>query len=363
MTSLIASPSQVHQQQWENALRVAETYDPPMVLDVYEANAKHIVESDPEKKNLHQAEQLYLSAKKPEAAVAMYRSAGRYDDALRIARKDVPRLVAELQREKDSHEGQRYETAGTANTIEGVKAKARVQENNKQWSGAIDSYLDVSESHTTDQNALEQAWERAVTIAMEHVHPRIPDVVNTVAKRLLKIQRYDQAAELYISIDDFKSAIDAYIVGKRWAKAKDLARSDAPQFMNMILTAEQGGSDVVIDDWSVEDKIKQHIDRNEWAQVYEKVTPQGEDALSKYATMHASLLVNESKFRDALNVLVKYGPNVVPANFPVFKRIAAKLLVYIPSAHERGASQSPELELFSALKESHVQDCQRTADT
>ena len=341
----------VHQQHWENALRAAETYDPPMVLEVYEANAKHIVESDTERKNLHVAESLFLSAKKPESAIQMYRSVGRYDDALRIARKDVPRLIADLQREKDAHEGSRYEAMGQGNTLESLRAKAKVKENDRQYSGAIDQYLEIDQTHTSDLNSLEQAWEKAVTIAMEHVHPRINEVVNTVAKRLIKIQRFDQAAELYISIDDFKGAIDAYITGKRWAKAKELARTDAPQYLNMILSAEQGESQVVIDDWSVEDKIKQHIDRGEWDHVYEQVTPQGEDALAKYASMHASILVNEQKYREALDVLVKYGLNVIPANFPVFKRIASKLLNYIPSDRERGASQTPELDIYTGLRD------------
>lgn len=327
----------------------------PCVQEVYEAQAKQLVESDQEHKNLPSAEQLYLQAKKPDLAVAMYRAAARFDDAMRVARQYVPRLVADLQREKDLAEGARFEGpgagAGAANSLEALRARAKIKENDKAWGAAIDLYLEVSETHTSDRDALEGAWEKAVTVAMEHVHARIPEVVQTVSKRLVKIQRYDQAAELLVSVDDFKGAIDALIGGKRWFKAKDLARTDAPHLLNVVLAAEQGESAVVIDDWKVEDKIRQHIDRNEWTAVYELVTPQGEEALAKYASMHASLLVNDNKYRDALNTLVRYGLHVVPANFPVYKRIAAKLLCYIPRADERAASEHPEQEIYHGLRE------------
>jgi intraflagellar transport protein 172 len=357
----------LHQQQWENALRVAEQYDPPMVPDVYEANAKHIVETDAERTQTAMAEQLFLSAKKPEAAINMYRNYGRFDDALRIARKDVPRMVAELQREKDLAEAAKYERPGAGhaapgggsseaglmgNSIEALRARAKTKENDRQWAGAIDTYLEINETATSDVNQLEKAWERAVTIAMEHLPARIGEVVNTVAKRLIKVKRYDQAAELYTSIDDFKQAIDAYIAGKLWAKAKDLARTDAPEHMTRILNAEQGeNKEHVLEDWKEEDKIKQYIDRNEWQKVYELVTPHGEETLAKYASMHAALLVNENKFKEALGILVKYGLNVIPANFPVFKRVAQRILCKVPSDAERSQSRHPELEWYNQLRE------------
>ena len=314
---------------------------------MYDAQAKQFV--DGEVKNYAAAEQLFLSAKKPESAVGMWRTLGRFDDALRVARKDVPRLVAELQREKDLADGQRFE----GNTLEALRARAKIKENDKNYSAAIDTYLEVTESHAAggDLNGVEGAWERAVTLAMEHVHARIPEVVSLVAKRLVKVQRHDQAAELYVSVDDFKAAIDTYVAARMWFKAKELARSDAPHLLNHVLSAEQGESHAVIDDWKVEDKIKQHIDRGEWGQVYELVTPQGEEALSKYASMHAALLVNDSKYREALAVLLKYGLHVIPANFPVYKRLAARLLCWVPGSHERSQSAHPELEVYTGLRE------------
>jgi intraflagellar transport protein 172 len=58
----------VHQQDWENATRVAESYDPVAIPDVYTAHAKTKVDSG----EFKAAEELYLSASRPELALAMY---------------------------------------------------------------------------------------------------------------------------------------------------------------------------------------------------------------------------------------------------------------------------------------------------
>ena len=75
-----------------------------------------------------------------------------------------------------------------------------------------------------------QAWENAVKLAMNHVPERIPDVVTEVARRLIDIRRFAQAAELYEGIDAHREAINVYIAGGLWDQAKQLARSAAPQF-------------------------------------------------------------------------------------------------------------------------------------
>ena len=58
----------VHQQDWENASRVAERYEPVAIPDVYTAHAKAVAEAG----DFKLAEELYLSASRPELALVMY---------------------------------------------------------------------------------------------------------------------------------------------------------------------------------------------------------------------------------------------------------------------------------------------------
>ena len=73
----------VHQQDWPNATRVAESSEPAAVPDVLCAQAKMLLE----RSEFVKAEALYVRAKKPELAVKAYKEASRWNDATRIARE------------------------------------------------------------------------------------------------------------------------------------------------------------------------------------------------------------------------------------------------------------------------------------
>lgn len=50
-----------------------------------------------------------------------------------------------------------------------------------------------------------------------------------VAPRLLEIRRFNRAAESYLSVDKVKEAVDAFIAGEEWSKAKKVARELEPR--------------------------------------------------------------------------------------------------------------------------------------
>lgn len=85
----------VHQQDWANATRVAESSDPAAAADVLVAQAKVLIE----RSEFTKAEALYVRAKKPELAVKAYKDASRWNDATRIAREFLPHKVNELMAE------------------------------------------------------------------------------------------------------------------------------------------------------------------------------------------------------------------------------------------------------------------------
>merc|ERR1719502_2358012 len=85
----------VHQQDWENAKRVADANDPGSMPDVLVAQAKVCVE----RSDFTKAEALFVRAKKPELAVKAYKDAARWNDAQRLAREFLPHKVAELAEE------------------------------------------------------------------------------------------------------------------------------------------------------------------------------------------------------------------------------------------------------------------------
>ena len=66
---------------------------------------------------------------------------------------------------------------------------------------------------SSNPDFLEEVWENAVKLAMNHVPNRIQDVVATVSKRLIEIRRFAQAAELHEGIDQHREAL---VVGNRF---------------------------------------------------------------------------------------------------------------------------------------------------
>lgn len=71
-----------HQKDWDNALRIADNYDPSSRGDVMLAKARSFVE----KKDMRGAESLFIEAGKPDMAVKAYKDARMWDDAIRVAK-------------------------------------------------------------------------------------------------------------------------------------------------------------------------------------------------------------------------------------------------------------------------------------
>ena len=76
----------LHTQDWDAAMRVAEQCDPTAITDILTAQAAAAAAAG----QYQTAESLFLKAKRPEAALAMYREAGQWQPALRLAEAYMP---------------------------------------------------------------------------------------------------------------------------------------------------------------------------------------------------------------------------------------------------------------------------------
>lgn len=123
----------VHQQDWDGALRVAERFDPASIADVYTAQAKLKAESGDYKS----AEELYLSASRPELALAMYEEHEMWQEASRLAQLHLPHRAAEVM----AHYQNAQARAGRGHGRNDFMSMGRALEQNRQWSQAIDMYL------------------------------------------------------------------------------------------------------------------------------------------------------------------------------------------------------------------------------
>merc|ERR1719171_419105 len=122
----------------------------------------------------------------------------------------------------------RGETPGSQSHEE-LMMRGRQLEEGREFSQAIDAYLQVTVAQTKSHDFLEEVWENAVKLAMNHVPNRITEVVETVSRRLVEINRFAQAAELYEGIDKHREAIQVYMQGGLWDNARELAKQVGPK--------------------------------------------------------------------------------------------------------------------------------------
>jgi len=319
----------LHSQDYGNAMRVADNHDPASVSDVLVAQARHFWD-----RNEHQrAEALYLRAKKPDLLLGVYKDSLMWQDAIRLAKEYLPHKLGEVQMEFA-----RFTSGGGTAEHGDLLSNGRMWEQQKEYSAAIDAYLKITTANTQDPDYLEEAWENAVRLAMDYVRERIPEVVSTVSGRLVSIKRYDQAAELYQGIGQHKEAAGVYIRAAMWEKARDVYRKYAPeleQYVESQYVAHLkggGNADALISaghSEGLDAGLDMLADRGEWDRIYTTCQDQQrQDQLERYQAMHLQSLVADSKCADALDVLVKYGAPAVESHFPLYKRIATRVVSF-----------------------------------
>jgi len=315
----------VHQQDWANATRVAEANDPGSLSEVMVSQAKMLTE----RSEFTKAEALYVRAKKPELAVQAYKSVSRWNDALRIANEFLPHKVQELIAEHKT--SLRGETPSESQEV--LVAQGRSFEEARDFSAAIDAYLCVTAAQTKNHAFLEEVWESAVKLAMNHVPTRIHEVVENVSKRLVDINRYSPAAELYEGIDHHREAIAVYIKGGLWDNARDLAKQMGPKMEREVhdahtrLMAQAGAADDLVYSGAVAEGIEAYAQKGDWVKCLEVAQQQGPQMLLKYATLHGASLIQQGDFASAARVFVTHGTAThSPQNIAMYRRLAKEML-------------------------------------
>jgi len=87
---------------------------------------------------------------------------------------------------------------------------AKMWEESRDYSKAIDRYMEIQENMFPPDH-LEEIWNACFNVAMSYAKDRVQDVVLVLGPRLLKINKFDTAAEIFEAVGYFEKAIDAYI--------------------------------------------------------------------------------------------------------------------------------------------------------
>jgi intraflagellar transport protein 172 len=283
----------VHQQDWPNAMRVAETYDPAAVPDVYVGEAKACVE----RREFKRAEGLFVAASKPELALSMWQEAGQWDEALALTQQHLPHKAAEVNMNYQSAQAQR----GTGGTKGDFLANGRLWEKSQQWDNAVDAYLTAKKGLLSPQE-LEEVWEQAVRVSRKDLRQRYPEVVAEVSRRLREVKRYEAAAEILREAQQLDAAVECAMEGECWEKARELAMGarmleDRVEAAFQTYLSGQGNTEGLLELGHTHAALDVLAKGKEWERLWEMAAKEhvGPKELARYAAIKVQQLLDESQ--------------------------------------------------------------------
>ncbi|XP_041831040.1 intraflagellar transport protein 172 homolog [Melanotaenia boesemani] len=311
----------VHNKDWANALRVAEGHDPESVSEVLVDQAKFCFEQ----KDFQKSEAFLLRAQRPELAVKFYKDADMWSDAMRICKEYLPNKLAMLQEEYENETSKKG-----VRGVEGLLEQAREWEQSGEYSRAVDCYLKVKDDSNTA--LMEKCWMKAAELSIKFLSgDRAVKVIQVVGPRLTKLRKFNAAAELYLNMDFIKEAIDVFIEGEEWNKAKRVAKELEPRYEDYVdqkykeHLKNQGRVDSLVG-VDVMAALDLYAEKGQWEKCLETASKQNFKILQKYIALYATHLIKEGGALKALQIYIQHGVPPNPQNFNIYKRLFLDLI-------------------------------------
>merc|ERR1719401_2705008 len=168
---------------------------------------------------------------------------------------------------------------------------------------------------------------------MKHAQERYNDIVAMVAKRLKLIGRYEAAAELFESIEASREAVNCYIAGEVWEKARLLAQQQCPDMLRVVedryksdLVQKGDGDELIRRTGDVDSALDMYARNGDWTKCLSLAEKHSPKMLPHYLFQYCKILANKSEITTACQSLVRYGPPNEQSNFQLYKVIPHELL-------------------------------------
>ncbi|XP_065171784.1 intraflagellar transport protein 172 homolog [Atheta coriaria] len=313
-----------HANDWQSAIRIAETHEPHSVVDVLKAQALQCFQE----KNYTEFESLMLRAQSPEMIIQNYKKAELWSDALRVCKDYTPHLLPSLQTEYNAI---KRATGGADMSMEMILSRANELAMSGQHKQSVECLLQVDTSFA-DEDIVRRALLRAADMINKFLFGNeAEDVIKELAPRLRDLSEHTAAAQLYISADMIKEAIDCFILADDWKNARKVAKELDPSLLGYI---ESCNKDQLAKDGNIEQLADVDImgaldllaEQGQWIRCIEKAKTYGGNVLHKYVAMYASQLLKDGFTMEALQLFLSYTTPVIASNFNIYNRIAFNVI-------------------------------------
>eukprot|EP00939_MAST-03C_sp_MAST-3C-sp1_P000124 g124.t1 len=315
----------LHQQDWSNAMRVAELHDPSNIPEVLVAQGVFAQEQ----KDHRRAESFFVDAKKPEKALRMYQDAKMWNDAIRVAKLHLPHKLhaINMARQRASASG-----GDDGDVGDDVIATARMWESQGDYDRAINAYVKMSAKTVPDERQLLKAWDRAVHLASVHKRGALKKICVGVAENLVAVGQHAQAGRAYVTAACYKDAVECFIRVGDWKSARDITRDQATEYRDYVEKAYR--SHVVrsdnpqgcIETGNVGAGLDIYAQRGQWKKVFEVCKNEKPSIRGRYAFKYATKLMSDGKPLDAARALAEHGVCFNRKYLNTYKTVAKDVL-------------------------------------
>lgn len=310
------------------AIAVASQYDQSLLSSIYIQQGNDYFENG----DIEKMEMSFINAGKPELAVNAFAKMGNFAEALRVARKHCPHLVAEL-----THSMQTigYNIEGLSG--EQLLQQAKLWEDNREWEKALEVYLEVTVDHFEDHNDLERIWDKAVQIAYNFIKQRYVEVVKIVCKRLREINSFELAADYYLGINMHEEAIKCYVAANSFDRArhalKQIPDPSKEDELRLIIDSQfkkylksKGDAEQLVGHEAIKEGLEVMVERGDWAQALTVAKSKSQELLEFYLIKFLNSAMSAGRFADIVTTLAKFGMPQNPNHLEVYRRVISETL-------------------------------------
>ncbi|CAF1105880.1 unnamed protein product [Rotaria sp. Silwood1] len=316
---------------WDRAQRIAQANDKALLNDVLIGQAKQAFDNN----DFPKAESYLLQAQRPDLAVKLYKDNGLIQDALRVCQEYMPNKLDDL-REELARGGGMPTTPGhrptTSYNNDGVLEQAARYEAQGEYQRAVDLYLRLMPQQDIPKETLVKAYLKASDLARKFLpESKAQHIIRTIGPRLVQLGNPNQAAEQYLHVELHKEAVEAFIAGKQWEKAKKLALEVDPQLAKYVdglykkHLKEHGNAKELIN-VDVTAALDLFVEKNQWEECFVEAQKHGPLVLHGYLAKYAAQMIQSNRAELAAHVYKQYGAIAVPQNLRIYKALFYRMV-------------------------------------
>ena len=229
----------------------------------------------------------------------------------------------------------------TSYNNDGVLEQASRFEAQGEYQRAVDLYLRLMPQQDIPKDTLVKAYLKASNIARKFLsESKAQHVIRTIGPRLVQLGQPNQAAEQYLSVDLHREAVEAFMAGRQWEKAKKLAMEVDPQLAKRVddqykkHLKEDVKDPNRLKDVDAAGALDLFVERNQWEECFTEAQKHGPLVLHNYLAKYAAQMIQSNRPELIANVYKRYGAIAIPQNLKIYKALFYRMLRIDSLRHE-----------------------------